>query len=194
MQALFGAKKPCSIKLELSAVSPESDDLESIDWPERNWKLTDGEEVLLHIHNADSESIDFSVLFIDSKFGITPLFPPPGVVADNRIQPGQSYAVGPMQVEASTVGLEHLLVIATNAEEQPLEFSWLGQDSLQAAQRIARSSGGRNDPLDELLQDTLFSKQHVRGMRMADAEGTCLRAISWQTVPQESVEGGSANE
>lgn len=196
LQALLGGKQPCGIKLELFAASPESGDLETIDWLKRKWKLTDGEKVMLEITNKGSESIDFSVLFIDSKFGITPLFPPPGVVADNRIQPGQSYAVGPMQVEASTVGLEHLLVIATKASGQPLEFSWLGQNSLEAAQRAARAGigAGQNNPLGELLEETLFSKQNVRGMRMADAEATCLRSISWQTVPQGRVETGSTNE
>ena len=134
-----------------------------------------------------SGSNDFSVFFIDSKFGITPLFPPVGVVADNRLQPGQVYTIGPLQVESSTLGLEHLFVIATKAEGQPLDFSWLGQNSLEAAKRSAKGllgSGTKNN-LEDMLQSTLFSKQKVRGMRVSDAEGTCLRAVSWQTISEK---------
>ena len=187
---LLGAKKPCAIKLELSLIAAETEELESIDWTRRNWKLNDGEQVMLEITNSGSEMIDFSVLFIDSRFGITPLFPAPGVIADNRIEPHQSYSLGPLQVESTSLGLEHLLVIATKAEGQPLDFSWLGQESLVAAQNAARGGIGnnQNDPLGELLRVALFSKQNVRGMKMADAEGTCMRSLSWQTTPKENTE------
>jgi hypothetical protein len=92
-----------------------------------------------------------------------------------------------MQVESTTLGLEHLLVIATRADGQPIDFSWLSQNALEAAQRstIAGSGGESGNSLNALLQDTLFSKQSIRGMKMADAESTCMRVISWQTVPNE---------
>ena len=185
--ALLGSKKACDIKIGLFGISQQTDALEAIDWPKRNWKLSDGEQVALQVKNVGSGSNDFSVFFIDSKFGITPLFPPAGVVADNRLQPGQMYTVGPMQVESSTLGLEHLFVIATKAEGQPLDFSWLGQNSLEAAKRSAKGllgSGAKNN-LEDMLQSTLFSKQKVRGMRVSDAEGTCLRAVSWQTISEK---------
>jgi hypothetical protein len=185
--ALLGARKACEIKLTLNSVSEDSGELEPIKWTKEKWKLADGSQVLLEIENTGTESVDFSVLFIDSKFGITSLFPAPGVVADNRIEPGQTYPVGPMQVESTTLGLEHLLVIATRADGQPIDFSWLSQNALEAAQRstITGSGGESGNSLNALLQDTLFSKQSVRGMKMADAESTCMRVISWQTVPNE---------
>lgn len=182
LSALVGAKRVCDVKAKLFGISPETEELVAIDWLKRNRKLVDGEQVVLQVTNSGSGSIDFSVLFIDSTFGITPLFPPPGVVADNRLQPGQSYSVGPMEVESSTLGLEHLLVIATTAEGQPPDFSWLAQSSVEVAKR-----GLGNEPkdsLDSLLHSILFSKGNVRGMRLADAEGTCLRAVSWQTVSE----------
>ena len=187
LMTLLGAKKPCAIKLELSLIDAQTEESEPIDWTRRNWTLTDGEQVMLEITNSGSEMIDFSVLFIDSRFSITPLFPSPGVIADNRIEPQQSYFLGPLQVESTSLGLEHLLVIATKAQGQPLDFSWLGQDSLEAVQNAARGGIGNNqhDPFGELLRDTMFSKQNVRGMKMADAEGTCMRSLSWQTTPKK---------
>jgi Caspase domain len=194
LASLLGAKEPCAVNLDLLEYSSESDEWQPIDWPQRDWKLSDGEQVLLRIRNVGSETIDFSVLFIDSRFGITPLFPSSGVVADNRIRPDQTYSVGPMQVEASTVGLEHLFVIATRVDGQPQEFGWLAQESLEAAQRASRSGlrGRSNSAFGELLQEALYSNQNVRGMRMSDTKATSLRAISWQTAPVEKVQEGSA--
>ncbi|MDB5336002.1 MAG: peptidase caspase catalytic subunit p20 [Planctomycetaceae bacterium] len=184
--ALLGAKKACDIQLKLLAKSDDPDEWKPIDWTERKWKLNDGEQVTLTIKNTGSGTIDFSALFIDSKSGITQLFPPPGVVADNRLEPGQSYSVGPLEVEASTLGLEHLMVIAAKAEGQPMDFTWLGQDALEAAPAGTRAGlpGESKDPLGDLFRQAMSSKQTVRGMRVADTESTCLRAISWQTVKE----------
>lgn len=180
-------KKPCAIYLKMLSLSPETEEVTKVNWTKRSWTLTDGENVVLKIENSGSEAVDFSVLFIDSEYGITPMFPAFGVVADNRLQPGQSYTVGPMQVEASTVGLEHLVVIATKVQGQPIDFSWLGQESLEGAENTTRA-GLNNHPLSRLFQDALYSKQNVRGMRMADAESTCMRATSWRTVKVEASE------
>jgi hypothetical protein len=182
LSAIVGAKKVCDVKAKLFGISPETEEPVAIDWLKRNRKLVDGEQVALQVTNSGSGSIDFSVLFIDSTFGITPLFPPPGIVADNRLQPGQSYSVGPMEVESSTLGLEHLLVIATRAEGQPPDFSWLAQSSVEVAKRGLENDA--RESLGGLLHSMLFSKRNVRGMRLADAEGTCLRAVSWQTVSE----------
>ena len=187
ISTLLGKRRSCDVRLKMSRFNPETEELEPINWAKEKWKLSDGTQILLNIENTGTESVDFSALFIDSKFGITPLFPSPGVVADNRIQPGQEYLLGPMQIESTTLGLEHLLVIATKAEGQPLDFTWLSQDSLEAAQRAANIELGnkRDDSLQDLLQQTLFSNSNVRGMKMADIDTTCLRVLSWQTMPRE---------
>lgn len=179
------SKKPCEIELTMLNLSPETGKTSKVDWTKQNWILTDGEQLVMKIENTGSESVDFSVLFIDSEYGITPLFPAFGTIADNRLQPGQTYSVGPLAVEASTLGLEHLVVIATKAQGQPVDFSWLGQEALETAEKGTRAVVSQH-PLGELFRDALYSNQNVRGMRMADAESTCLRAISWKTVATET--------
>ena len=175
--------KPCEVELEMHEVSAATGEATKVDWTKRNWTLNDGEQLVLQIENTGRESVDFSVLFIDSEFGITPLFPAIGTVVDNRLQPGQNYAVGPLEVEASTLGLEHLVVIATKAQGQPVDFSWLGQESLETV--AAETRGGNSEhPLSEVFRDTLYADQRVRGMRMTDAESTCLRAVSWKTTTE----------
>ena len=167
----------------MKSISAETNEAEAIDWTARSGTLDNGQQVLLEIKNTGRETSDFSVLFIDSEFGITPLFPSFGVIADNRLEPGQDYSLGPLQVEASTLGLEHLIVIATVAKGQPLDFSWLGQESLETMASSSRAVL-RENPLGELFSEALYSKQNVRGLRVAEAESTCLRLVSWKTVAE----------
>lgn len=181
--SFLSGKPPCRINLEMKSVSAETNEVEAIDWAARSGKLANGEQVLLEIKNTGRETSDFSVLFIDSEFGITPLFPSFGVIADNRLEPGQDYSLGPLQVEASTLGLEHLIVIATVSKGQPLDFSWLGQESLETMAGSSRAVL-RENPLGELFSEALYSKQNVRGLRAAEAESTCLRLVSWKTVAE----------
>ena len=58
---------------------------------------------------------------------------------------------------------------------------------LEAAKRSAKGSlgSGTKNNLEDMLQSTHFTKQKVRGMRVSDAEGTCLRAVSWQTISEK---------
>ena len=181
--SFLSGKPPCRINLEMKSISAETNEAEAIDWTARSGTLDNGQQVLLEIKNTGRETSDFSVLFIDSEFGITPLFPSFGVIADNRLEPGQDYSLGPLQVEASTLGLEHLIVIATVAKGQPLDFSWLGQESLETMASSSRAVL-RENPLGELFSEALYSKQNVRGLRVAEAESTCLRLVSWKTVAE----------
>jgi len=181
--ALLGAKKSCEVELVLLTGSPGDDELKPIQWTDRRWKLKNGELVTLLVKNKGSDTIDFTVQFIDSKAGITQLFPSPGTVVDNRLAPGQSNIVGPLEVEATTLGLEHLLVIAAKAEGQPIDFSWLGQDAMEEAPQEVRSTNG-TDALGDLLRQAMYSRQNLRGMKVADTENICLRALSWQTVKE----------
>src|SRR5690606_38573461 len=123
-------------------------------------------------------------LFIDSRFGIEPIFPSPDTVADNRLPPGESLRVGPMQVQGDSVGFEHLLVVATNGQGQPLDFSWLAQDSLEQARSLGAAplQASQTTPLGQLLKQSLFNPSAQRGLKLAATTDVVFRSISWQTV------------
>lgn len=175
----------CNVLVQLQRVDPETQALSPVDWAKAGLTLANGDIVVLNVKNIGKERIDFSVLFLDSRFGITPMFPSPGTVADNRLNPGASHVVGPMRVQSDSLGIEHLVVIATVARGQPSDFSWLGQDSIEQAQRATRGTGAAATPIDDLLQDVLFSGGRVRGISMVESDGVRMKVVSWKTVADE---------
>lgn len=141
-------------------------------------ELTVNDLVAVKLHNEVREAVDVSLLFVDSSFGITPLFPAAETVVDNRLLPGKSLVVGPMQVEGDSLGLEHLVIIAVKAETTPIDFAWLAQDAIETTRSTTESAG----PLDELLKTALFAQGTTRGMRMKSSSDATLKVISWRTV------------
>ncbi|MEX1223788.1 MAG: hypothetical protein WEA31_04490, partial [Pirellulales bacterium] len=134
--------------------------------------------VAVKLHNEGREAVDVSLLFVDSSYGITPLFPAIETVVDNRLLPGKSLVVGPMQVEGNSLGLEHLVVIAVKAEATPIDFGWLAQDAVETTRSTTAASG----PLDALLKTALFAQGATRGMKMKSSSDATLKVISWRTV------------
>jgi hypothetical protein len=146
-------------------------------------KLQADELVGLKVTNTGRVQADITVLFVDSNFGIDVLFPPPATVTDNRIPPGESLFVGPMQVQGNSIGLEHLLIIANKGEGQPLDFTWLGQPSLeQARSSPSGTPNGLGSPLGKLFQNAMYAGGTTRGLKMADTDDVILRAVSWETI------------
>lgn len=183
---LLGEKK-CDLTTRLQRIDQDSQKASPIEWSKHGMTLVNGDIVALQVKNTGKERIDFSVLFVDSRFGITPLFPEPGTVADNRLNPGASLMVGPMRVQDDSLGVEHLVVVATLAKGQPVDFSWLAQDSIEQAKTATRGAGGFQHPIGQLMQSVLFSGSKVRGMKMAESEEVRFQVLSWQTVKEADV-------
>ncbi len=132
------------------------------------WRLTKGGGVAL----------DVSVLFIDSEFKITPVFPRRGnaLSGDNRIlTKGHSIPIGPFPVNARTVGLEHLVVIAIPGVGQPIDFTCLAQPGLERA--VERSGGKQalDSPLGRLLKHAMFAQRGTRGLDIVEADTQMMR-------------------
>jgi hypothetical protein len=166
----------------------EDEEGDELKWKSHGLKLHEGDIIALDLANTGTVQADVTVLFLDSQFGIEPLFPSPDTVADNRLPPGESLRVGPMQVQGNSVGFEHLLVIVTNGQGQPLDFSWLAQDSLEQARAIggAGAQASQSTALGQLLSHALYREGSERGLKMADAADVAFRAISWETIDAAS--------
>ena len=180
---LLGEKR-CDIKSNLERIDEDSQKASPIEWSKQGITLANGDIVALQVKNTGKERIDFSVLFVDSRFGITPLFPQPGTVADNRLNPGTSLKVGPMRVQDDSLGVEHIVVVATLAKGQPVDLSWLAQDSIEQAKTATRGAAGFQHPIGKLMQDVLFSSGKVRGMKMVETDEVRFQVLSWQTVKE----------
>ncbi len=173
-----------SVRAELLRLG-DQDDNEGVPVESEDAKvaLTSGDLIAIRVTNESKHAIDFSLLFIDSGFGIDPIFPAPGRVVDNRLNPDVSFTVGPMQIEGTSFGLEHVVVIATKAEGQPADFSWLAQDSIE---RVANTrSASVQGPLGQLFESAMFGANTTRGLKMADVDDTYVNVISWQTIRSE---------
>jgi len=179
-----GGKK--GVRAELRRLDHEDDEGSPIPWAKDGIRFRPGDLLALQVDNPTRHSIDFSVLFVDSGFGIVPLFPPPDSITDNRLPPGESLTVGPMQVEGDSVGLEHLVFVALKSEGQPVDFNWLAQDSIEQARAAGAVNGaerGLDSPLGQLLRTALFADGAQRGLKMADTDSVEMQVISWQTSP-----------
>jgi hypothetical protein len=138
-------------------------------------KLLTDDVLQFTMHNQGTKPADVTLLFLDSQYGITAMYPEAGRL--NRIAPGGNDSVK-IQIDADTVGVERMLAIVVAAEpNQPnTDFSFLQQDTLP------RSRGGAT-PLQQLFETAAFGGSTTRGLaRMIDIGQARMRLFSWQTA------------
>ncbi len=139
-------------------------------------KLYTDDIVEFKIRNHGPKAADVTLLFLDSRYGITAMYPEAGRL--NRIEPGGEDHLK-IQIDADTVGIERMLVISVAAEpHQPnADFSFLQQ------QTLATARGGTRSPLDALFEEAAFGASSARGLaRIDDISAARMRLISWQTA------------
>ncbi|MCE9551818.1 MAG: caspase family protein [Planctomycetes bacterium] len=180
--ALMGGSKS-SLKIELRRLKDEEDTKgKPVVVESAGMKMKAGSVLGVHIENEGRAAMDVSLLFIDSGYGITSLYPPPDTVVDNRIEPGKSLQVGPMVIDGESVGREHLVVIGVQAAGRPVSLSWLAQDAIERTRALRATGESANDgPLEQLLGHAMFGQGQTRGMKMSKASETVMRVFSWET-------------
>ena len=171
-------------------------------WQGREIEFREGDIAGFRVRNLSREPIDVTVLFLDSGFGIEPLFPRiPG--ADNRLPPAQATSLPPdrsaltrwFRVTAKTVGLEHLVVIAVKAraEDLPADFSFLAQETMPRARGLKGVRGNEertiDSPLGRLFQNALYGEGTTRGASSLDIDDYALRLLSWRTLARQREAG-----
>ncbi len=157
-----------------------------VKWKDRGAVLAAGDWIAFRVQNGSRFAVDVSLLFVDSGFGIEPVFPRPGIAADNRLQPGQSYRTGAFRVNAKTVGLEHVTLIAVRAAGQQLDFTCLAQPSLERAVARGGDENGLRSPLGKLLTSALYGQGTTRGLDMEEIDNHALRLLSWYVEPADA--------
>jgi hypothetical protein len=178
--SLLGGSKG-ALKIELRRLKSEEDTKGTLVLAQSaGTKMKDGDVLSVRVENEGRAAMDVSLLFIDSGYGITPLYPPPDTVVDNRIEPGKSLNIGPLVIDAESVGRENLVVFGLPATGRPVSLSWLAQDAIERT----RSAGGAElgGPLEQLLGRAMFGQGQTRGMKMSKSSETVMRVFSWETV------------
>lgn len=151
----------------------------------RESKLQHGDRLSVRVSNLSKNASDITVLYIDSHYGITTVFPSSENPAEARIKPGSKKIVYDGNVDTSeTKGREHLIVIAApvQAGESVRTFTMLEQESPSQTRGAAQAASPGNDLLAFL---TNSERTGTRGMSRNNRPSTASPAISvytWKTT------------
>jgi hypothetical protein len=146
--------RPVSVKVTMSRAASKEGPYTEITDPAAA-SFTDGEHLRLTLVNDGEVPVDLTVLYLDAAFQIQSHFPSVkqaylGII--NRIEPGQSHQVT-IGINDSTVGLEHVLVLAVASDPTvpPASYAFLSQPGIKVVDfPVAR--GGKAGVLDQLLK------------------------------------------
>lgn len=151
--------------------------------------LRPGDIIAFRVTNPTDFTIDVTLLFMDSGYGITAFFPEPGILDDNRLPPGKTIVTPRAEITGDTFGLEQLVTIAVKAGKERLDFSCLEQPTLATARGKARGEKAMTSPLGRLLETAMYGEYEGeledRGMRKLDLDNYALHLLDWRTVPAE---------
>jgi hypothetical protein len=149
-------------------------------------ELRAGQRVAFRLKNTSQRAAIYpTLLFIDSRYNITPIYPEEGEVVES-LPHGESLTTVVQRVTAKTVGREQLVAIAVEANGPPVDFSGFAQSSLQEERDVKSDRGEMlRSPLGQLLEQALYRTGTARGMERADIEQSALGHIVWETRPEE---------
>jgi hypothetical protein len=161
-------------------------------WPDPNLTLFNDDLIEFRFHNPNRHKIDLTVLYVDSGYGVSCLYPRDGEL--NRLDADRK-ATARIRVTAKTVGMEHLIVIATKAQGAPVDFASLAQPTLAQAQDKERDRGiagdrGLSSPLGQLFRFQLYGDGTHRGAEPISIEehALVLRTFHIRPTPRPAPE------
>jgi hypothetical protein len=168
------------VKVELVRYASETAKYGTVVTPGRTGRvLHHGDVVSFRITNPNKFPVDVSLLFVDSQYGITCLFPERGAIDDNRLPPSRTIEIPRIGVSDSTTGPEQVIAIAVRSSLEHQDFRCLEQDSLERL----RGTGGMNSPLGRLLQTTIYGEGETRGLSRTALSAYRVTTLPWLTEP-----------
>jgi len=185
---------PAAASIEISMLryrDLESPKYERVERGSEGLTLRSGEVIAFEIRNPNSFPVDATLLFVDSGYGIEAYWPEPGTVLNNRILPGKSVITPRGEINAKTIGIEHMLVLAVQTGPRPVDFTCLAQPSLDRARGTQGTRGSGDDalatPLGQFLAVASYTNDNgpgkSRGLTRRLTEQCMLRRLSWEVSP-----------
>ncbi len=168
------------MKVELLRFEPGDPEGKPVTHGPQGRVLRHGDEIAFRIQNQSPVSIDVTLLFVDSAYGIYALFPEPGTVDDNRLPPGVELVTPKLEVTSDTSGLEQVVALAVRSTRDRVSFGCLEQPSIETT----RGDAALSSPLGELLKTMVYGEGETRGLRRSASGDHATRLISWTTVPR----------
>jgi hypothetical protein len=133
------------------------------------------------VSNPGKVPVDVTILFVDSGYGISAVFPQRGMIEDNRLPPGKTLRTQRFSVTDATLGLEHAVLLAVKGEGAAADFSYLEQSALPTER--TRGAAAANHPLGRFLADALRQQGTTRGLAAQQAETYLAKSLSWRVKP-----------
>lgn len=151
-------------------------------------RLVPGDAIRLEFENRGRAPLDATVLFIDSRYGVHPVYPTGGQL--NRLMPGYRDSIEGT-ITADTTGIERMLVIAVRTRDgmAPVDFTYLAQASLPETVRgesVADPTRGEIDvlALEDLLTEAGFGIPRLRFALTRPVQQTAVMdVLQWEVVP-----------
>jgi hypothetical protein len=145
--------------------------------------LSPGNKLTFKVKNNSQYASDVTMLFIDSAYGITALYPDPG--ASNRIQAANDdWIEGEPDVE--TVGIERMIIIAVQAEANTMrtDFSFLAQPRLDQTKDYDKFTADQKN-LYDLFVEAGFGNNNKNFKKSAKPlTQTVMQIFTWETKPE----------
>jgi hypothetical protein len=175
--ALAGSDEGVRIDLDMVRLRDPDDREGQVLRPDKGLELLDGDVVAFRVTNRSrAANVYITLLFLDSDYGITSLYPKDGDSA-KPLSPDKAFQIR-LQVGAGKVpDLDHVLAIALEAGPQPVDFSCLEQEDIRDAPPAMRT------PLGRLFQNALYGRGSTRGLDRKVLDNHALRLCSWRTLP-----------
>jgi len=174
-------KSPPSEGLGLQ-VDVLDDNGKPIRWSTAGRTLTDGQQITLELNNTGRQSLDVTLLYVDSACGICCIFPDPNRDDTNRMGTGDQHRIK-LTVNATTTGIENLVSIVARGEGQPRDYSFLAQPPLEQS----KMRGGIDDPLVQLCESALFGLGRNRGLTRVQTQNYEVKVLTWRIKPKSEV-------
>lgn len=182
-QAEQGGSEGSSVAVQLEIRRAQTlDDKQGnipVAWPQPSLTFHAGDLLIFKIINTGHLPADITILYVDSSYGISSLFPQQGEL--NRLQPGEAFLIPPVRITTDTTGLEHMIALAIKGEGQPVDFSGLEQPRLEAVRtRGLGNQRGLATPLGLLLQAGLYGQGITRGLSRHNIQDYSMQLYSWR--------------
>lgn len=146
-------------------------------------RLYSDDVVEFRIRNQGRQPADVTLLFLDSEYGISAMYPEPGRL--NRIEAGAD-DTAKVRINADTTGVERMLAIVVDArpKEPHADFSFLEQPSLPARR-------GSLSAFESLLAEAAFGRSRTRGASPVSAAASAhMQLFSWATTAAPNAANG----
>jgi hypothetical protein len=170
------------LKLDVEVVRfdpPGSKEGKVVPYDSGGRNLKAGDEIAFRIVNDSNLSIDVTLLHVDDRFAITPVFPEPGTVDDNRIPAKETFVTPRLTVSSEKPIQEQLVVLAVRSTRERQDFTCLEQSSLETT----RSVPALQSPLGKLLSSRIYGGESTRGLQRAETGSYATRLLTWTAHP-----------